>query len=177
MLKRHLLASAGMVALPSAMTATSASAADFKGPAPAVAAPWSWTGFYLGAHAGYGWARDPFSDPIFGGKGPTLSLSGIHARGFLGGFQAGGNVQHGPWVGGLEIDLSATNIKGSTSVSAIDVSGGGTSTLSASQTDKFDWIGSARARFGYLPLPNLLLYGTGGLAWTRFNQTQEQTTS
>ena len=104
------MASVGMVALASA---TSASAADFKGPAPAAVAPWSWSGFYLGAHAGYGWGRDPFSDAIFGNKIPPLS--GINSNGFLGGFQAGANVQHGPWVGGLEIDLSGTNIKGSTS--------------------------------------------------------------
>jgi outer membrane immunogenic protein len=166
MLKRHLLASVGVVAL----TSASASAADFKGPAPAAAAPWSWTGFYIGAHAGYGWGRDPFTDQIFGNK----ILSGINSNGFLGGFQAGANVQHGPWVGGLEIDLSATNIKGTTTSTSgtIDV-GDDTLTSTLRQTDKFDWIGSARARFGYVPWPNLLVYGTGGLAWTRFSQTQQ----
>jgi outer membrane immunogenic protein len=170
-LKRHLLASVGAVGLASATAATSATAGDFPGPAPA-AAPWSWTGFYIGAHAGYGWGRDPFSDEIFGSKIPPLS--GIHSKGFLGGFQAGANVQHGPWVGGLEIDLSGTNIKGSTSSAGgpTEIAEEVTSTLRISQTDKFDWIGSARARFGYLPWPNLLLYGTGGLAWTRFSQTQ-----
>jgi opacity protein-like surface antigen len=157
-----------MVAL---TTATSASAADFKGPAPAAVAPWSWSGFYIGAHAGYGWARDPFNDAIFGNKIPPLL--GINANGFLGGFQAGANVQHGPWVGGLEIDLSGTNIKGSTSSTGTVVDNGDSVTTTVRQTDKFDWIGSARARFGYVPWPNLLLYGTGGLAWTRFNQTQQ----
>jgi opacity protein-like surface antigen len=34
-------------------------------------------------------------------------------------------------------------------------------------TDKFDLLGSARVRLGYLAWPNVLLYGTGGLAWTR----------
>jgi outer membrane immunogenic protein len=158
-----------MVAL---TTATSASAADFKGPAPAAVAPWSWSGFYLGAHVGYGWARDPFNDAIFGNKIPPLL--GINSNGFLGGFQAGANVQHGPWVGGLEIDLSGTNIKGSTSSSGtIEINPGEFLGTTFSQTDKFDWIGSARARFGYVPWSNWLLYGTGGLAWTRFNQTQQ----
>jgi outer membrane immunogenic protein len=165
-LKKHLLASVGVVAL----TSASASAADFKGPAPAAIAPWSWSGFYIGAHAGYGWARDPFTDAIFGNKIPLL---GINSNGFLGGFQAGANVQHGPWVGGLEIDLSGTNIRGSSSsTNTIEINPGEFLTTTFRQTDKFDWIGSARARFGYLPWPNLLLYGTGGLAWTRFNQTQ-----
>jgi outer membrane immunogenic protein len=46
----------------------------------------------------------------------------------------------------------------------------------ASQSDSFDLLGSARARLGGLVSPNLLLYGTGGLAWTRFvtNTTQTQ---
>lgn len=26
---------------------------------------WSWSGFYLGAHGGYAWARDPFDEQIF----------------------------------------------------------------------------------------------------------------
>ena len=43
--------------------------------------------------------------------------------------------------------------------------------VSATQTDKFDLLGSARARLGYLPWPSVLLYGTGGLAWTRLEQT------
>jgi opacity protein-like surface antigen len=32
-------------------------------------------------------------------------------------------------------------------------------------------LGSGRARLGYLVWPNVLLYGTGGLAWTRLEQT------
>jgi opacity protein-like surface antigen len=42
-----------------------------------------------------------------------------------------------------------------------------TSTVSASQSNKFEMLGSARARVGYLVTPNILLYGTGGLGWTR----------
>src|SRR5450432_1050678 len=102
-----------MVALTAA--AGPAGAADqapaLKSP-PAVAA-WSWSGLYLGGHAGYAFARDPFSDPFFQGK--DISLNGIDPKGFLGGFQAGANWQSGAWVSGLEIDLSGTDIKGSTS--------------------------------------------------------------
>ena len=36
-------------------------------------------------------------------------------------------------------------------------------------------LGSARARLGGLVSPNLLLYGTGGLAWTRFVTNTSQT--
>ena len=116
------------------------------------AAPWTWSGFYLGAHAGYGWGRDPTddTDPVVGT---------INSNGGIGGFQAGANWQSGAFVGGLEIDVSGTAIKGS-----VTDNGGDT-------IDKFDWLNSARARLGYLVLPGTLLYGTGGTAWTRLDQT------
>jgi opacity protein-like surface antigen len=136
----------------------------FKAPA-RVAAPWSWSGFYLGAHAGYGWGRDPFNKSLL----EVVSLSGVDSRGFVGGFQAGGNWQSGAFVGGLEIDLSGTGIKGSTS-NTVFLPGG---TAAATLTDKIDELGSARARLGYLATPSVLLYGTGGLAWTRFVQTAD----
>ena len=43
------------------------------------------------------------------------------------------------------------------------------------QTDKFDLLGSARARLGYLVAPSILLYGTGGLAWTQLEQSVAST--
>jgi opacity protein-like surface antigen len=142
-----------------------------KAPRP-VAAAWSWSGFYLGGHAGYAWGRDPFSEPF--NFNELFSLSGIDTKGFLGGFQAGANWQTGAWVGGLEIDLSAADIKGSTSNSVpITSTPGVTGTDAAARTDKLDMLGSARARLGFLPWPNALLYGTGGLAWTRFVQDEE----
>jgi opacity protein-like surface antigen len=167
-LKKHLLASVGLIAL---TVAGSASAADITRPLSPPAAVWNWSGLYLGGHAGYGWGRDPFTDVIFTGKAP---LTGINSNGFLGGFQAGANWQAGAWVGGLEIDLSATGIKGSSSVSSTVSFAGATATTSETQTDKFDLLGSARARLGYLVWPNVLLYGTGGLAWTRFEQTTDE---
>jgi outer membrane immunogenic protein len=121
-LKKHLLASVGLISL---TVAGAASAGTTLPPPPA--AIWSWSGFYVGGHAGYGWGRDPFNDIIFSGKAPLL---GINSNGAVGGFQAGANWQAGAWVGGLEIDLSATGIKGSSSVSSTTPSGGGIITTS-----------------------------------------------
>jgi opacity protein-like surface antigen len=129
----------------------------------AAAVAWSWSGFYLGGHVGYGWGRNPFSDQV----DTDLVLTDIDSSGFVGGFQAGANWQSGAWVGGLEVDLSGTSIKGSTS-RAIP-------THTSTQTDKFDLLGSARARLGYLGWPNVLLYGTGGLAWTRLVRSADDT--
>ena len=86
-------------------------------------------------------------------------LSGVDSRGYVAGFHAGANWQSRSVVGGLELDISATDIKGSTSSTA-----GG---LTATQSDKFDPLGSVRARLGYLVTPNVLVYGTGGLGWTQ----------
>jgi opacity protein-like surface antigen len=169
-LKRHLLASVGLMAL---TAAGSANAANLALPPPPAAA-WGWSGVYIGGHGGYGWGRDPFTDPIFGSIAPPLS--GVDSHGFVGGFQAGANWQAGAWVGGLEIDFSVTNIKGSTSTSTgiLPTGGGNTALDTASQADKLDFLGSARARLGYLPWPNVLIYGTGGPAWTRQVQTLDE---
>jgi opacity protein-like surface antigen len=167
-LKKHLLASVGLMSL---AVAGAANAADRPLPPPP-AAVWSWSGLYLGAHAGYGWGRDPFTDDTFGGKTPPLT--GINSRGGIWGFHAGANWQDGAWVGGLEIDISGTGIKGSSSSAGTTTDGAITVVASQTQTDKFDYLGSARARLGFLVGPNVLAYGTGGLAWTRFVQTVDR---
>ncbi len=136
---------------------------------PPVASVFNWSGFYVGANAGYGWGRDPFSElDLVQLGGPNPVLSGVNSHGFVGGFDAGANWQTGSLVSGLELDLSGSDIKGSSSVAGVDGIG---QPVSMMQTDKFDWLGAARARIGYLALPDVLLYGTGGLAWTRLTQT------
>jgi opacity protein-like surface antigen len=156
--KKYLLASVGLMAL------TAASAAHAAPPPMA----WSWSGVYIGAHGGYGWGHDPQTDSVFGGKFP--SIGDISSQGGVWGFQAGANWQAGSWVGGLEIDLSGSSIKGSSSSSSNTSSGPFASAGNGAQTDKFDLLGSARARLGFLALPNVLIYGTAGPAWTKFNQ-------
>lgn len=170
-MKSTLLAGVGLLAL-SMATSGAARAADAAAPTlPA----WSWSGFYLGAHGGYAWARDPFDEPIF--SSPPSDLTGVNSRGWLAGFQAGANWQKGAWVGGLEIDISGTGIGGTDSLTHSFATPGLTTTDTLSLTDKFDMIGSGRVRLGYLPWPNVLLYGTGGLAWARIDQTFVATTT
>jgi outer membrane immunogenic protein len=137
-----------------------------------VPAVWSWSGFYVGGHAGYGWADDRARImvlPDIGGIGliPT-QVGGVKSSGYVAGFQAGGNWQSGQFVGGLEIDLSAAGIKGTATASGFDAFGG---RLTGVLSDNIDLLGSARARLGYLVRPDILLYGTGGLAWTHLEQT------
>src|SRR5690348_15800122 len=130
-IKVAILCATGLLAV-----ASFASAADMALPSPAYNAPaplvvvQGWTGFYIGAHAGWGWGRDNFSeqfegftcDPTGACVIPAISMSGTHSSGFLAGLQAGYNQQWANWLGGLEIDLSGTDIKGSTSSSATGIS-------------------------------------------------------
>src|SRR5438132_11772404 len=167
-MKKVLLASVALIAL---TAADSANAAYMPvAPPPVYAAPaqaaWSWAGFYLGVHGGYGWGDGPFTDTISQGPPPVI-LPGIKSRGYVLGGHAGYNWQYGMVVGGLEVDMSATGIKGSTSGTATSGAPPFTTTITDTRAKKFDYLGTARARIGFLPWQNLLLYGTGGLGWTR----------
>ncbi len=101
-MKRSLLASTGL----SAVLASSAFAAG--GPA-----PYSWTGFYIGANVGALWSRDSVEtitgfDLGLPGTGYTLGPSGL-----LGGVQAGYNYQFSNFVLGVEGDLVWSSAGGS----------------------------------------------------------------
>ena len=152
----------------------SALAADLpiaKAPPPAIAA--SWAGFYLGVHGGYGWKNDEFSQSPASQLQNPQSVNGIKSQGAVYGAQAGYNWQFGRVVTGLEIDFSATDIKGSNGVREfIDLGGGFTAATSATLGENVKYLGSARARLGWLPSDNVLLYGTAGLAWERLDFTQ-----
>ncbi len=129
-----------------------------------------WTGFYVGAHAGYGWgewdgglfttAGCPNACPQDAGyTDPFHTLSG---NGWLGGLQLGYNLQrNSPWVFGLEADVSWTDISASDSF-ATDKHN--PSVWDKKHDLKLDAFGTARVRVGYA-MGNLMPYLTGGLAW------------
>src|SRR5262245_37954985 len=103
-MKKTILLSTVAVA---ALAATSAFAADIpvKAPPPAPAPVWSWAGFYIGGHGGYGWKRNDFSEVI--SITPFFAVAGIDSEGSVFGGHAGHNWQYGPWVVGVEVDGSA----------------------------------------------------------------------
>lgn len=97
-MKNNILAGLGLAVL---LTAPAA-AADLSYPAPAAYAPapvFTWTGFYIGANAGYGWGEADYSPDV---------------DGFIGGLQAGYNWQGaGPLVLGIEADLQYADVSSS----------------------------------------------------------------
>src|SRR5262249_49281679 len=98
--------------------------------------PSIWQGLYGGVHLGWGWSGE--------------------ASGVVGGGQIGYNWQSQRFVYGLEADISAADI----GISETFVVPG--AVLNASAT--IDWLATVRGRVGMLVQPNLLLYGTLGLA-------------
>lgn len=110
-----------------------------------------WSSFYLGGTAGGGWGKTHFI-----GQFPW----DFHADGFAAGVGAAYNWQAGPWVLGIETDISASDIKGSLSndSSLFDCVPG--------CSIKAQWFGTTRLRIGYA-IGNLLPYITGGLAYAR----------
>ena len=138
------------------MSASVSSAADI--PRPAYKAPaftpepiFTWSGFYVGVHGGYGWNNYTGDDPVAG------SSTG-QAKGWLGGLQLGYNYQLGAFVLGVEGDFSFADVKWTESASF----GGGT----IDGTLKSDYYATAAARLGYA-FDRFLVYGKGGVAFTR----------
>jgi outer membrane immunogenic protein len=139
----------GLVAFATMLTST-LYAADTPVKVPHPEAVWNWTGFYIGAHGGYGWSRDNFFDA----EG-ILSFPPIDGRGYLIGGHAGYNWQRGKLVGGLEVDLSVPRIGGDSIVSAI-IPGpggpfGGDAFVRNSRSFSYDYLGTARGRIGFSP--------------------------
>ena len=165
MLRKSILVTSSWMVLGAA-----ASAADLPVAAapPPVVAP-GWAGFYLGIHGGYGWGNNNFSQTIFP-LPPFAAVQGFRSQGALYGAQAGYNWQFGRAVTGFEIDFSAANISGSSATASQEFVGQGT--LSGSRFDRVKYLGTARARLGWLPVDNVLLYGTAGTAWERLDQGQ-----
>jgi len=137
-----------------------------------------WTGFYIGVHGGYGWARPSISDFDLNESNPRLDemelpLHAPRLRGAVLGGHAGYNWQWGQrGVVGLEIDYSAANIKKTQAV-IDDLTDCCQFFDKRTLAAKLDALASARARAGVLVGPQLLLYGTGGAAWghTKFTDT------
>jgi outer membrane immunogenic protein len=131
----------------------------------------SWTGCYLGAHAGYGWGKDNngFGNAVFDGDfAPELGPYNQRTSGGLAGGQLGCNYQ-GPtnWVVGLEGELSWSGVKGSLTTPE---DGADPGTFTRFQT-RNRWDGDVAVRLGYA-MDRSLLFGKVGAAWGNFRYTE-----
>ncbi|MGH6811952.1 MAG: outer membrane protein [Methylocella sp.] len=154
--------SAGAGAVRAADLPSKTQALVFEPPPPA---EFRWTGFYIGVNAGGG--IDHFTFPHFiavpGLGGFFRGTNGITASGPVGGIQAGFNYEL-PFfhiVAGIEIDNSASGIRGQTTVNGTLLSGAPAAAIFGS---KFEDFGTARLRLGYA-WGRLMPYLTGGFTY------------
>ena len=166
-------------ALITALAAAPAIAADLsaRAPVPYSVAANTWGGFYIGLHAGGAWtnapARQRFShhagaipgDPAHDQDGGSRVMS---LGGAQGGIQAGYNFDVGNrFVLGLEADFAYSGLSGAqTPYGLIPVFNG---RYGFAQNMKTDWQATVRGRVGYSVFDSLLVYATGGVAFTNLN--------
>jgi outer membrane immunogenic protein len=194
--KKLLLATTALT--PFFLAVGSADAADLpvKAPAPVpVAALPNWTGFYMGLNAGGAWGRaDPntstscvaspgFGLPYIGMTGSCADVPLVNAAGtgsiskaaFIGGGQAGYNVQSNNVVYGIELDFDSMNIKAARQAT-------GTyatlfpNTFTVTSSAGTNWLFTTRGRVGWA-FGDVLAYATGGLAVTELKSSNSFTDS
>jgi len=110
--------------------------------APPLAPVFSWTGFYIGGHGGYGWSDS----------------QGLDLRGGFGGGQIGYNYQVNNFVWGIEGDIAGGDISETDNFAGVSVK------------VTFNTLASLRGRVG-VAYGNALFYGTGGGGWGNFKAT------
>jgi len=164
-MKKLLLATTILTLAGPALAADLGRRMPVKAPPPVVApVPYfSWTGCYLGGHAGAGWGRKDFSEPDtednFGPPGGVIRVD--TGAGFLGGGQIGCDYQFAPnWVLGIEGDFAWADLKGD----AVDPFFSGKHGNPITFHARTDWITDVTGRFGYA-WDRWMLYGKGGVAW------------
>jgi outer membrane immunogenic protein len=132
------------------------------------AAPYSWTGCYVGGHAGVGWGHSSISDPNAGAPGFGFSITptpgdtiGMNGVGAVVGGQVGCDYQfQSNWVVGLAGDFSWANIDASETDPFFNGKNG-----PIPMHAKTDFLATATGRLGYA-WDRYLLYAKGGAAWT-----------
>jgi outer membrane immunogenic protein len=123
-MKRFTLAAAAALLAAAVLPAMAADLPiPYKAPAPS-AAPFNWTGFYVGINGGYGW-----------GTSNWASTSDFNMTGAMVGGTAGYNLQMSQFVVGFEGDVDASWIKGTDATACCET--------------KNSWFATARGRLGY----------------------------
>ena len=177
MIRRLLLASAStLVSIGAALAAEPAAA-----PPPPPYVPLPWTGFYIGLNAGYEWSNSvtvgSTGAPLFSSIVDTTveaALVGVGTAslpvkndGFIGGLQVGYNFEFpNHTVASLEGDIQGVAGASSSATGASFFPTLATSyTAALAASNRLDFLGTLRGRYGYLFTPTLLVYGTGGFAF------------
>lgn len=162
-MKKIMLASIGVLFTWSAFAADTTTIEVHKAPP---AAYYNWSGFYVGAHAGWSAARTE-------GLATFLNMfTDQKLQGWIGGAQVGVNHQIGRAVLGLEASGSWSNVTGSGD--CFVGKGNVISNMTCSTTQ--DATAQLLGRFGYAPGDGRFFpYVLGGIALTRMKATKQFT--
>jgi outer membrane immunogenic protein len=130
-------------------------------PPPMTAAPFTWTGLYIGTHTGVAVGRTTTSNQApFGGFDAGIPLSyDIHPVNIFGGGQIGYNWQMGAWMIGAEADIGYLGIRDTIRPAPDDLAG-----------VKYGWYGTLTGRVG-LTFERLMTYVKGGAAVAQITNT------
>ena len=145
--------------------------------APVAVTSFNWAGGYIGANLGYYWSRSA-TDTSFSDEGgviantlgvPVAALATadntLKANGITGGPQVGYNWQRDKWVWGVEADFQFAGQAVDASIVCPAANCGTGHPLVVALNQKLDWYGTLRGRVGIAPMPSILTYATGGLAY------------
>jgi outer membrane immunogenic protein len=150
---RHSLLSTLALAVVLSGSAMAADMPVYKA-APPPPPVFSWTGVYIGVHAGGAWALKDWTTTFGAPIVTRRATDHMAATGFLGGAQIGFNYQTGPLVWGAEAQFSWSDLDGNAGCS-----------FSGLQCHvKADWLGTAAARLGFAH-ERTMVFVKGGAAW------------
>jgi outer membrane immunogenic protein len=132
-------------------------APQYKAP---IIARYTWTGWYIGANAGYGVGQGQGNFAFGpGAPGPGIETFNAMPSGGFGGIQLGYNYQFNSIVVGGETDIQGAGISDTRTCLLHCIAG-----VSALIDQKLNWFGTTRARVGLATGP-VLTYVTGGAAY------------
>ena len=149
--------------------------------------PGTFSGSYIGMNAGVAWGQSSFAtnpncpppaiDATFCNAPPAAAAvngTAVAARGtgrlspsgFTGGVQAGRNWQAGTLVYGAEADFGVLDLGESATANGLFPFPFLGTQYSLAEKMTANWLATLRARMGFAVAPHLLLYATGGLAFS-----------
>jgi outer membrane immunogenic protein len=154
-MKKLLLGSAALFLL----SASVANATDLpmKAPSAPNAPMFNWTGFYVGANAGYGWGDAKWSNLVAAAGNIPGEFVRDSMHGGLAGVQWGYNRQVGQWVFGFASDLDWSGVKGK------QICFGNPGDFHATCGARTDFLSTSTVRAGYA-MGQVLPYVKGGWA-------------
>jgi outer membrane immunogenic protein len=178
-MKKLLLSTVAVMSLASAAAAADLPARSTL-PAFSPVSSFTWTGFYIGAHAGYLWndsdakvvAVDGLALPMDVELDTIPRKLSVEQDGVMGGIQTGYNMQIGMFVVGVEADVSWTDVKGDETYSALDrflFVGQGIMTNTVVESE-LEWLATFRGRAG-VAIDRALFFVTGGAAVGEVNNS------